>query len=82
MYTNAAARTADAARTEIEDPVAGAGVIAEVITIGSESVVMTPGVIGFNDEIIPNTNISIAVTNKSGTAADIAVVLTLLKIED
>lgn len=82
VYTNAASRTADAARTEIEDPVAGAGVIAEVITVGSESVVMTPGVIGFNDEIIPNTNISLAVTNKSGTAANIAVVLTLLKLED
>lgn len=82
VYTNASSRTADASRTEIEDPAAGAGVIAEVITTGSESVVMTPGVVGFNDEIIPNTNVAVAVTNKSGSAADITVVLTLLKIED
>ena len=82
IYTNESSRTADASRTEIEDPAPGAGIIAEVITTGNESVPMTPGVIGFNDEIIPNTAIAVAVTNKSGGSADIIVSLTLLKIED
>lgn len=82
IYTNASSRTADASRSEIEDPAPGAGIIAEVITTGNESVPMTPGVVGFNDEIIPNTAIAIAVTNKSGGSADITVSLTLLKIED
>jgi hypothetical protein len=82
IYTNGSSRTADASRTELEDPSPGAGIIAEVITTGNESVPMTPGVVGFNDEIIPNTAIAVAVTNKSGGPADITVSLTLLKIED
>jgi hypothetical protein len=82
IYTNGSSRTADASRTELEDPAPGAGIIAEVITTGNESVPMTPGVVGFNDEIIPNTAIAVAVTNKSGGSADITVSLTLLKIED
>lgn len=82
VYTSPIAQVADAARTESQDPTSGSGIIAEVITTGAESVPMTPGLIGFNDEIVPNTNIFVSVTNKSGAVADVAVSLTILKIEE
>lgn len=81
VYTSQAARTADASRLETEDPLPGAGVIAEVITTGSETVVMSPGVIGFNDESTPVNEIYLAVKNKSGTTQAITVTLTLLQLE-
>jgi len=82
IYTSTAARTTDSSRLEGVDPLPGAGVIAEVITTGNQSILISPGTVGFNDELIPNSNIEIAVTNKSGSTADITVTLTVLKVED
>jgi len=82
IYTSVAARTADSGRSEGVDPSPGAGVIAEAITTGAETVLITPGTIGFNDESSPTTNIELAVTNKSGGSADITVTLTVVKVED
>jgi hypothetical protein len=82
LYTSSAARTADGARTEGVDPAPGAGVIAEVITTGPDTVLISPGTIGFNDEAEPTTNIELAVTNKSGSSAEITVSLTIVKIEE
>jgi len=81
IYTSSAARTADASRIEGDDPLPGAGVIAEVITLGAETVLVSPGVIGFNDELTPNSNIFCTVTNKSGSSAVINVTLTILQLE-
>jgi hypothetical protein len=81
VYTNAAARTADASRSSGTDPASDAGVIAEIITTGAGTVSLTPAVLGFNDEN-PITNIiPIAVTNNSGATATITVTLTLVKTE-
>ena len=82
IYTSVSARTADNARSEGVDPSPGSGVIAEVITTGSQTVLISPGVVGFNDESPVDTNIQLAVTNKSGGLASITVTLTVLKIED
>jgi hypothetical protein len=82
IYTSVAARTADSGRSEGVDPSPGAGVIAEAITTGAETVLITPGTIGFNDESSPTTNIELAVTNKSGGSADITVTLTVVKVEN
>jgi hypothetical protein len=82
IYTNAASRSADSERPEGVDPSPGAGVIAEVITSGSELVPITPAVVGFNDESPPTSNIELTVTNKSGISADITVTLTVLEIEN
>lgn len=82
IYTSIAARTADSSRAEGVDPSPGAGVIAEVITTGAETILISPGTIGFNDESPVDTNIQMAVTNKSGGPADITVTLTVVKIED
>jgi hypothetical protein len=65
IYTTSAARTADSSRTEGVDPAPGAGVISEVITTGAATVIMSPGVVGFNDEAVPTTSIYLAITNKN-----------------
>lgn len=81
IYTSSAARTADASRIEGDDPLPGAGVIAEVITTGAETVVISPGVIGYNDEVSPNTSIFLTVKNKSGVSSTITVQLTIVTLE-
>lgn len=81
LYVSDAARTADAGRTQGQDPLPSSGVIAEVITTGAETVIVAPGVVGFNNES-PLTNIiPTAVTNLSGGSADITVTLTAVEME-
>ena len=81
LYVNAATRTADAARAEGIDPTSDAGVIAEVITTGAETVIISPGAIGFNLESSPTTNIPCRVTNKSGSTGTVQVGLDILQLE-
>lgn len=81
LYTDNASRTADLSRSESIDPSPGSGVVAEVITTGAETVLISPGIIGFNNETVPTTNIPITVTNKSGTTRAFTITLTLLQLE-
>lgn len=81
IYTDAASRTADAGRAETSDPAPDAGVIAEVITTGAQTVVISPGTIGFSNESTPDTTIPVRVTNKSGSTSTVQVVLTVLQLE-
>jgi hypothetical protein len=81
IYTDTASRSADSGRSELTDPAPGAGVIAEVITTGAETVLISPGTIGFSNESTPSSNIQLAVTNKSGTTTTIMVTLTVLQLE-
>jgi len=81
FYITATARSADASRSQGDDPSAGAGVIAEVITSGSETVILSPGVLGYNDDATPTTTIYVAVTNLSGSTRTITVTATLLQLE-
>jgi hypothetical protein len=81
LYTNAAARSADSVRSITSDPTSDAGVIVEVITTGSQTVVLSPAVLGYNDENPVTTNIPASVTNLSGQTATITVTLTLVKTE-
>jgi hypothetical protein len=81
LYTTAAARTADASRAEGTDPAADAGVIAEVITTGSETVTISPGALGFNLEGPPTTTIPCRVTNKSGGTNTVQVSLHVVQLE-
>jgi hypothetical protein len=81
IYTTTAARSADSARAEGVDPLPGAGVIAEVITTGAATIIMSPGVVGFNDEALATSAIALAVTNKSGISSVVTVTLTILQIE-
>jgi hypothetical protein len=81
LYSSSSARSSDASRLEGEDPLPGAGVIAEVITTGSQTILITPGTIGFNSDDTPTTDIYVAVVNKSGAAAAITVTLSILQLE-
>ena len=80
IYTDVAARTADASRSQSVDP-STPGVIAEVITASNSTVAIAPGVIGFNNESTPTTDIEIAVTNVNATAATFTITLVLLALE-
>jgi hypothetical protein len=81
LYVTAATRTADAARAEGVDPTSDAGLIAEVITTGAETVIISPGAYGFNLESSPTTNIPCRVTNKSGSTGTVQVDVNILQLE-
>jgi len=81
VYASAATRTADASRTSDQYPADGGGVIAEVITAGAETVLITPGVIGFNNENPITDVIPIKVVNLTGGVFNVTVTITALEIE-
>jgi len=81
VYTSTAARTADSSRSIDVDPLPGSGVIAEVITTGASTQILTPAVIGFNDQATPVNTIYLSVTNRSATSGTVTVTLTALKLE-
>lgn len=79
IYTDNTARTNDASRLITDDPTPDAGVIAEVITTGAETIRVSPGVIGWNENA--DTTIPIRVQNLSGGTASITVTLTAVELE-
>lgn len=81
IYTDISSRTADASRAEGVDPTLGSGVIADIVTTGAQTIVVSPGIYGFNNETIPANEIYVAVTNKSGSPASITVTLTIVQSE-
>lgn len=83
IYTDTASRTADASRTSDTDPTPGSGVIAEVYTetAGSSTFLMSPGVLGWNNDGTPGTNIYLKVENTGAGSAAITVDLTAVKLE-
>ena len=81
LYVKGATRTADASRAEGVDPTSDAGLIAEVITTGAETVIISPGAYGFNLESSTTTNIPCRVTNKSGSTDTVQVSLLILQME-
>lgn len=83
IYSDESSRTADLTRPSVTPPLAGSGVIAEVITTsGSLTKLITPGILGFNNDNPVGTNTYLKVTNNSGGSTTITVTLTLLKLED
>jgi hypothetical protein len=83
LYVDSASRTSDASRTEGTDPAPGSGVIAEVLTstAGASTFLMSPGVIGWNNDGTPSTTVYAKVTNKDSSARAITVTLTLIQAE-
>ena len=79
LYTDTTSRTADSTRTETTDPLPGSGVIAEIITTGGATQLISPGTIGFNSSGSSTTYAKIV--NKSGTTANITLTLTLVRLE-
>ena len=81
IYATSAARTDDQYRLSNLDPASDAGVITEVITTMSQTITLTPAVLGFNDENPVTNIIPISVTNYSGASTSITVTLTMVQTE-
>tara|TARA_A100001234_G_scaffold121352_1_gene106404 strand:- start:3150 stop:4991 length:1842 start_codon:yes stop_codon:yes gene_type:complete len=81
FYTTTAARNADVNRPIDEDPAPGSGVLAEIVTTGAQTQLLTPATIGFNDDSPVATNVYMSVTNRSGTTGTVTVTVDLLKLE-
>ena len=83
LYVDGASRTSDNGRSYVTDPDPGSGVIAEVrsTTSGSSTFLMSPGVIGWNNDSTPSEKIYARVTNNDNTTRDITVDLTVIKME-
>jgi hypothetical protein len=79
LYTDTTSRTNDASRTETTDPLPGSGVIAEVITGGAVTQLISPGTIGYNSAGTGTTYLK--VVNKSGATASITVTLHYVQLE-
>lgn len=81
VYTDDASRDADVTRSEGQDPLAGTGVISEIRTDGvTNTVLISPGILGFNNDNPRTTTIYLSVTNRSTSSTPITVTLTALKI--
>ena len=81
VYTSQAARSADTSRLITDDPLPGSGVIAEAITDGTNPVLISPSIVGFNDETIPTSDIYVRVTNTDAVTGTVTVTLSLIKLE-
>lgn len=82
IYTDSASRSSDLTRAEGNDPIPGAGIIAEVITTsGALTQLITPGVVGFNNDSPTTSTIYLQVTNKHTGASTVSVSLVLLQLE-
>jgi hypothetical protein len=82
IYSDPTSRANDASRTEGTDPLPGSGVIAEVITTpGFLTQLITPGVIGFNNNALPDNLVYMAVKNTDSVSRDITVTLSILQLE-
>ena len=79
LYSDTASRTADASRARTTDPTPGAGVLAEVITTGATTQLITPGAICFNSAGAGTTYAK--VVNDSGATNNIIVTLTYVALE-
>ena len=84
LYVDESSRTSDAARSYLVDPTPGSGLIAEVrtVTAGISTFLMTPGIIGYNNDVSVGSTIYTSVTNNESTSATITVDLTVVKLEN
>lgn len=79
LYTDETSRSNDAGRTEGTEPAAGSGVIVDVITTGTETQSISPGIVGWSSD---NTdNIYAKVVNKSGSTNIISITVTYVPTE-
>jgi hypothetical protein len=82
IYTDSASRDADVFRSVGEDPAAGSGVIAEVVTTGiSTTQIISPFVMGGNLDNPADTTIYASIKNLSGSTQSITANLTILQLE-
>ena len=81
LYSDTASRTSDSSRAITNDPLPGSGVLAEVITTGNATQLITPGVICFNSGGAGQNTTYAKIVNRSGSTNNIQVTLTYITIE-
>lgn len=81
IYTDMTSRLADAARAEGVDPTVGSGVVADIVTSGAQTIIVSPSLYGFNNETTPANEIYVAITNKTGGTQAITITLTIVQAE-
>ena len=83
LYCDDTSRDNDINRSEGNDPSPGSGLLAEVrTTTTGQVVILTPSVLGFNNDSPRTNTIYASVTNRTGSAQNIQVKLTLVEIGD
>ena len=84
LFVDSTSRTSDAGRSYLTDPSPGSGLIAEVrtTTAGTSTFLITPGVIGWNNDTSTSNKIYARVTNNDSVSRAITVDLTVVKLED
>ena len=83
LYCDDTSRDNDINRSEGNDPSPGSGLLAEVrTTTAGQVVVLTPSVLGFNNDSPRVNTIYASVTNRTSSAQNIQVKLTLVEIGD
>lgn len=82
IYVSDATRTADASRTQGDDIADGEGLIAEFISSGPETFIITPAILAYtNQGTSPNGSLRCAIKNDSGGAQTLSVTLTGIILE-
>ena len=88
LYVDAASRTSDNAgesggRSEGTDPAPGSGVLTEVSTTGSGATtfLMSPAVLGWNNDSTPAAQVYARVRNKRATSGSNAITVTLTTVK-
>ena len=82
LYVSSATRSSDSSRSEGTDPAPGSGVLTEVSTTtsGASTFLMTPAVLGWNDDSTPASQIYAKVVNKRATTGSNAITVTLTSV--
>ena len=82
LYTDSTSRSNDASRSEGTDPTPGSGVLTEVSTTtsGASTFLMTPAVLGWNNDSTPANQIYAKVVNKRATSGSNTITVTLTSV--
>ena len=82
LYTDSTSRSNDASRSEGTDPTPGSGVLTEVSTTtsGASTFLMTPAVLGWNNDSKPANQIYAKVVNKRATSGSNTITVTLTSV--
>ena len=83
LYVDSASRSSDSSRTEGTDPAPGSGVLTEVstTTAGASTFLMSPGVLGWNNDGTPAAQVYAKVTNKRSSSGSNTVTVTLTNVK-
>jgi hypothetical protein len=81
IYGSTSSATADALRPISSDPDPGAGVMAEIVTLGTGTVFFSPATICYNSEIPATGGIPMKIVNHGTQTTAITVSITILQLE-